>query len=130
MARILVIDDDEMLARTVERGLAGAGHTVVIAHNGFDGASQFRKEPADVILTDINMPHGGLATIRVLRAEFPQLKIIAMSGNSSQLDVAGAIGATSILEKPFTIAQLKAEIEAVLAGKSANAAPPAAAKPA
>ncbi len=114
MARILVIDDDEMLARTVERALSGAGHHIAIALNGFDGATQFRKEPADVILTDINMPHGGLPTIRVLRAEFPQLKIIAMSGNSSQLDVAGAIGANRILEKPFSIAQLKAVINETL----------------
>jgi CheY-like chemotaxis protein len=114
MARILVIDDDEMLARTVERALSGAGHRVTIASNGFDGAMQFRKDPADVILTDINMPHGGLATIRVLRAEFPHLKIIAMSGNSAQLETAGAIGANGILEKPFTIARLREEIDTTL----------------
>jgi len=125
MARILVIDDDEILARTLERALSGAGHQVAIAHNGFDGAKQFRSDPADVILTDINMPHGGLPTIRVLHAEFPQLKIIAMSGNPSQLDVAGVIGASRILEKPFTIAQLKAQVEAALAPAAPENAPSA-----
>lgn len=114
MARSLVIDDDEFVGRMLVRGLTAAGHTVAVALNGFDGANQFRKDPADVILTDINMPHGGLPTIRVLRAEFPKLIIIAMSGNSSQLGLAGAIGASRILDKPFTIEELKAVIDATL----------------
>jgi DNA-binding response OmpR family regulator len=114
MARILIIDDDELLGRMLVRGLTAAGHTVAVALNGFDGANLFRKDPADLILTDINMPHGGLPTIRVLHAEFPKLNIIAMSGNSSQLDMAGAIGASRILEKPFTIEELKAVIDATL----------------
>lgn len=115
MARIILIDDDALLRNTVARNLTAAGQSVAVAGNGFDGVALFRKDSADLILTDLNMPHGGLPTIRVLRAEFPQLPIIAMSGNSTNLDMAGAIGATRILSKPFTPAELAAAIAEVLA---------------
>lgn len=114
MARIILIDDDEMLRTTVARGLTAAGHTVAVAGNGFDGVALHRQQPADVILTDINMPHGGLPTIRVLRTEFPKLAIIAMSGNPTHLDLAGAIGATQVIAKPFLPAELAAAIATVL----------------
>ncbi len=118
MARIIIIDDDEMLRNMVARGLKAAGHEVSVAGNGFDGVKMFRQESADLIVTDLNMPHGGLPTIRVLRGEFPNLPIIAMSGNSNNLDVAGAIGATRILSKPFTPAELAAAIAEVLPSKT------------
>ncbi len=92
MARIILIDDDELLAQYAgwPSGLTAAGHTVFVASNGFDGVKHFRENSADLILTDINMPHGGLPTIRVLRAEYPQLLIMAMSGNPTHLDMAAA----------------------------------------
>jgi CheY-like chemotaxis protein len=74
-----------------------------------------RSEPADLILTDIVMPHGGLPTIRVLRAEFPKLPIIAMSGSHVRLDMAGGIGANRTLSKPFTGQQLLDAIADVMA---------------
>lgn len=114
MARIILIDDDELLRNTVARSLTASGHQVSVAGNGFDGVKLFRQNSADVILTDLNMPHGGLPTIRVLRAEFPTLPIIAMSGNPTNLDMAGAIGASRILSKPFTPTELNAAITEVL----------------
>ena len=118
MARIILIDDDEMLRTTVARGLQAAGHTVALAGNGFDGVALHRQQPADVILTDINMPHGGLPTIRVLRTDFPKLAIIAMSGNPTHLDMAGAIGANQVLPKPFLLTELNAAVAGVLAPKA------------
>ena len=118
MARIILIDDDELLSTTVARGLTAAGHTVVVASNGFDGVKYFRENSADLILTDINMPHGGLPTIRVLRAEHPKLPIIAMSGSPTHLEVAGALGANRILTKPFTIEQLADTVSDVLAARA------------
>ena len=114
MARIILIDDDDMLRTTVERGLKAAGHSVAGAANGFDGVALHRQEPGDVILTDINMPHGGLPTIRVLREEFPKLAIIAMSGNPTHLDMAGAIGASQVISKPFLLAELNAAVAEAL----------------
>jgi CheY-like chemotaxis protein len=125
MARILVIDDDEILRSTLVQTLASLGHVVLSATNGFDGAATFRKERPDLILIDINMPYGGLQTIRVLRAEFPKLAIIAMSGNQPQLSVAGTIGASCILPKPFTLEQLNAAMVGVLGPPGAAPSPAA-----
>jgi DNA-binding response OmpR family regulator len=117
MARILIIDDDEALGKTLELTLREAGHAVTVTKNGFEGVTAYRAAPADLILTDIMMPYGGLPTIRVLRAEFPQLKIIAMSGaGQPRLDIAKGLGANHSLTKPFLSEELLAAITTVLAG--------------
>lgn len=118
MARIIVIDDDEFLSSILDQALTSAGHSVAITGNGFDGMALYRKESADLILTDITMPHGGLPTIRVLRGEFPQLPIIAMSGNPKHLEVAGTIGANRILSKPFSVEELTSAVSEALAGQT------------
>lgn len=118
MARIILIDDDEFLGAILVQALTDVGHTVTLATNGFDGVALYRKESADVILTDITMPHGGLPTIRVLREEFPSLPIIAMSGNPKHLEVAGAIGANRILPKPFSVEQLAAAVAESIAART------------
>ena len=119
MARIILIDDDDMLSTTVARGLRAVGHTVEVTANGLDGVALHRRQPADVILTDINMPHGGLPTIRVLRREFPQLAIIAMSGHPSHLEMAGAIGASEVIAKPFLPVELAATVARLVAAGGA-----------
>ena len=118
MARIIIIDDDEGLRNTLSRVLTAAGHQVVIAINGYQGVQQIRAQPADVVLTDIMMPYGGLPTIQVLRDENPGLKIIAMSGaDQVHLDNASGLGADRTLNKPFLPKELVAAINEVLAGK-------------
>ncbi len=108
MKRILVIDDDEQFRPMLRRMLQCAGYEVVAAANGMEGIRLIRREPADLVITDIFMPEKeGLETIRELHQEFPQLKIIAISGGSDQtqefsaLPYAGKLGATGTLAKPF-----------------------------
>ena len=63
----------------------------------------------------LQMPYGGLPTIRVLRTEFPKVKIIAMSGAGKfRLDMAGSIGANRTLAKPFSAEELTAAVAEVL----------------
>jgi CheY-like chemotaxis protein len=121
VARILIIDDDEPF-RTLLRGmLLEAGHTVVEAPNGFEALKLIRAEPVELVLTDLMMPYGGLATIRILRNEFPHLGIIAISGGGTfRLNFAQSLGAHRTLTKPFTAEQLSAAITEVL---SAHPAP-------
>ena len=115
MARIIIIDDDDALREALVRILTEAGHTVAATVNGFEGVKLFRAEPADLILTDIMMPDGGLPTIRVLHGDFPDLKIIAMSGGGQpRLDSAGGLGANRTLAKPFLAQQLLDAIKDVL----------------
>lgn len=114
MASIIILEDDDIFRETMVRVLTDAGHNVRAAANGFDGMAMFRAEPADLILTDIMMPHGGLPTIRVLRGEYPKLPIIAMSGSHVRLDMASSLGANRMLAKPFTGKQLTEAINDLL----------------
>ena len=114
MARIILIDDDEPFREMLRDVLAQAGHEVCTAGNGFDGVALFREKHADLILTDLQMPHGGLPTIRVLREQHPSLPIIAISGSRSPLAMAGALGATQLMAKPFPLDELLAAVAAAV----------------
>jgi CheY-like chemotaxis protein len=118
MASILIIDDNESFRSLLEEMLAAGGHSVKKAADGLEGAQLYREGPTDLILTDIVMPHSGLTTIRVLRDQFPGVKIIAMSGGGAhRLDYARSSGAACTLRKPFSTEQLAAAIsEALVAG--------------
>jgi CheY-like chemotaxis protein len=116
VARILVIDDDENFRELLLTMLAGAGHVAFGAANGFEALNLFRATPSDLVLTDMVMPYSGLATIRILHEEFPEVGIIAMSGGGARrLDYARGLGAHQTLAKPFTAEQLAAAIALVLA---------------
>lgn len=120
MARVLVIDDDEVICMLLTRILQAGGHEVVSASDGRKGVALFKMNPAEVVITDIYMPNQeGLATIMELRKAYPDLKIIAMSGGGARatmdvLPVAAALGAGRTLRKPFTPAEVAALMADVL----------------
>lgn len=120
MARIFIIDDDEQLLRMLRKALEIAGHEVAAAGNGKDGIKLFRENPADLILSDILMPEmDGLEVLMQLRREFPQVKIIAMSGGSESLnldtlEIARRLGAVHTLRKPFALPEMLRAVREVL----------------
>jgi DNA-binding response OmpR family regulator len=128
MAKILVIDDEPMVLRTLERLLKRADHEVQLADNGMEGLRAFRRIKPDLVITDIVMPvKEGLDTIRLLRSWAPELQIIAISGgnrlgSTNLLAQAAELGADSILTKPFDPAELLARVSHCLAAAAAAAA--------
>ena len=81
MKRILVIDDDVQVRQMLRQMLEREGYEVVDAPDGKEGIRLYRDEPADLIITDIIMPEKeGIGTIFELRRDFPDVKIIAISG--------------------------------------------------
>lgn len=112
MATILVIDDEEEIRNILQTILEEAGHEVSLAENGAEGLSLFREEPTDIVITDLIMPgKEGIETIRDLRAQFPKVKIIAISGRggsytNANLDRAVMIGADRSVAKPFGINEI------------------------
>lgn len=124
MARILIIDDEDGMRETLRDSLTAGGHAVDTAKDGFDGLQQMRATPADVVLCDILMPYGGIATIRVLRSEFPTVGIVAISGAAQRrLDLSVGVGADEYLAKPFGVAQLLAVVDKLLAKTGAPKTP-------
>ena len=112
MARILVIDDDVQVRGAVRRILERAGHTVEDVGNGDAGLRAHRERLADLIITDIFMPErDGIETVRELRRESPQVKIIVISGGdrTQTMDLrkdAELLGAARSLRKPFELSEL------------------------
>jgi CheY-like chemotaxis protein len=107
MQKILVIDDDVLVRDTIVRILDRKGYQVLVAEDGARGLRLFRSEHPDLVITDIIMPEKeGLETIRDIRGECPDAKIIAISGgarlgNLDFLQFAGKLGASEMIAKPF-----------------------------
>jgi CheY-like chemotaxis protein len=120
MARILVIDDEAPVRDMIRQILERAGYEVVDAADGREGMVRFREQPTDLVITDILMPEQeGIETIRMLHREFPQTKILAISGGGrrGKLDVlptAETFGAHRSLPKPFERKELLEAIHALL----------------
>jgi len=120
MARVLIIDDDDMVRTMLLRTLTRGGHEATGARDGVEGVALFKESAADLVITDIFMPNQeGLATIMELRRSAPDLKIIAISGGGARasldvLPVAEALGAQKTLRKPFTPSEVMETVRAVL----------------
>jgi CheY-like chemotaxis protein len=118
MAGILVIDDDPDIRELLKATLEGAGHQVSLATDGRRGIEQYRAEPADLVITDLYMPgQEGLETIEQLKVEFPDVRVIAISGKptgGTMLSVAKRLGATAVLPKPFLPEELLKLVEQTL----------------
>jgi CheY-like chemotaxis protein len=98
---ILVVDDYDQIRSILCQILQHAGYEVFEAANGRQAIDKLRESTADLVITDLIMPEqGGLETIRSLRNERPDLKIIAMSGGQC-LGVAKKMGADRTLRKPL-----------------------------
>ena len=114
--RVLVIDDDADFRTLALRWFRSYGIEAEGATNGADGLALQRVRPADVVVTDIFMPEmEGIETIRDLGREFPEVKIIAMSGRNSRMkfdvfEVARQIGAVRTFKKPFKFEELIAAV--------------------
>ncbi|MAF96260.1 MAG: response regulator [Rhodospirillaceae bacterium] len=121
MARILVVDDEELARFTIRDILETAGHDVDEAANGNEAISYQTANPFDLIITDIIMPEKeGVETIIELKRDYPDLKIIAISGggrtkNLDFLKLADEFGADKILAKPFSEEELLERVNACLA---------------
>ena len=120
MTTILLIDDDPLVAFTVERMLQGAGHTIVRATDGEKGIKILKDGKVDLVITDIIMPvKEGIETIREIREHDTKIPVIAVSGGGhgsggNYLRMAQALGATEVLAKPFEQDELLAAVNRCL----------------
>lgn len=112
MTDVLVIDDQASVRATLRNILEFEGYEVMEADNGASGLSLMREFPVLLVVTDILMPEKeGIETILEIRQEFPETRILAISGggqtqNLEFLRAAKKLGADEILKKPFTSEQL------------------------
>jgi two-component system, OmpR family, response regulator len=115
--KILVVEDNERVARFVTRGLREAGHTVEHAANGRDGLFMAASEPHDVIVMDRMLPGDidGLAIIEALRKAGNRTPILILSAlNDVDERIRGLrSGGDDYLTKPFAFGELLARVDAL-----------------
>src|SRR5947208_4345224 len=82
--RILLIEDDSSAASALRRVLADEGYVVVVVARGDDGLNQARKDPFDVVITDLKLPGlDGMELICRLHEARPRLPIVLMTAHGT-----------------------------------------------
>jgi YesN/AraC family two-component response regulator len=120
MARILIIDDEPQIRSMLTLMLEREGYEILEAPDGVAGIKIYRQSPADLIITDLIMPNkDGIGMIIDLKKEFPDVKIIAMSGGGlnkpdGYLKGAKKLGAACTLTKPIDREEMLKAVREIL----------------
>ena len=112
--RVLLVDDEEAIARSLGRLLQAAGHAVTAAHDGFEALKAMEVAPFDVIVSDIRMPKmDGLTLLRSIRGRDLDIPVVFMTGSPTIETAAEAVerGAFRYLVKPIESTELVRVIE-------------------
>ena len=115
--RVLLIEDDRMLARLVERTLSEAGYAVDHTASAEDGRQRASATDYDVVLLDLGLPdRNGLEVVRALRREGRTMPIVILTGRDDEDDIVRGLdaGADDYLLKPVTNEILKARVRAAV----------------
>jgi CheY-like chemotaxis protein len=131
MRRILVIDDEPFVLEALKRVLATTAVAVIGASTADAGLAAMSEVPVDLVIIDVILPGmDGVAAIKIIRRDYPGVRIIAISGGgnfglnsylpeaistSAYLAACKAAGADGVLAKPFETAELRSLIDQVLA---------------
>jgi len=122
MVTILIVDDEAQFRKMLRQMLERAGYEVMEAADGKEGEKLYRLFQPSLMITDIFMPEKeGLETIMQTVREFPDAKIIAMSGGGREGDDlflrhAKQFGADRVLKKPFERQELLQTVSNALNG--------------
>lgn len=114
--RVLVVDDERTLARSIARGLQAEGFTVDLAHDGARGLDMARFGDYDAIVLDIMLPlRNGYDVVTTLRREQVWTPVLLLSAKDGEHDVADGldVGADDYLTKPFSFVVLLARLRAM-----------------
>jgi DNA-binding response OmpR family regulator len=115
MAKVLIVEDDEVIAEGMARHLAAAGFDPVSVPKGEQGLARLRYEQPDVCVLDLMLPgKDGWSVIESARAEGIGTPIVVVSARGTEHDRVHAleIGADDYLVKPFSMKELVARVQA------------------
>jgi two-component system KDP operon response regulator KdpE len=125
-ARIVVVDDDPGILRSLARELRAAGYDVAAAADAGEGEALVAAERPDLVLTDLGLPDAdGFDLIAAVRAREPETPIVVLSVRGRDLDKVRALdlGADDYVTKPFSVPELLARIRAQLRRSAGGARP-------
>jgi len=122
--RLLLVEDDPVLSRTMAHGLENAGHRVELARTVEEAQHWWAVQPFDAVLLDLNLPHAahprsglgsGLAALRSARARGDRTPVLVLSArDSTEERIAGLdAGADDYLGKPYELKEVEARLRAL-----------------
>lgn len=130
--RILLVEDDPVLGRTMAQGLEKAGHRVELARTVEEAQHWWAVQGFDAVLLDLNLPHAastrsglgsGLTALRVARARGDRTPVLILSArDSTEERIAGLdAGADDYLGKPYELKEVEARLRALVRRASGTA---------
>jgi two-component system OmpR family response regulator len=124
--RILVVEDDQNIARQIEAVLRKAGYAVDVAHDGEEGHFLGETEPYDAVILDLGLPvMDGLSVLRNWREAGRDMPVLILTARNTWRDTVAGLrgGADDYVAKPFELEELLARIEALIRRSSGHASP-------
>jgi two-component system, OmpR family, response regulator len=115
--RILIVEDDLVLADGLKNSLMQSGYAVDLANNGESADSILIYEPFDLLVLDLGLPKlSGFEVLRRLRGRASKMPVLILTANDNTEDrVKGLdLGADDYLSKPFVLAELEARVRALI----------------
>lgn len=115
--RLLVIEDDVLIARSLEQALSPLGNTVEVFTTHGEGAAALRHDRFDLVLLDLGLPDGnGLSLLSALRDRGDTTPVLILTARDAVDDRVSGLdhGADDYLAKPFSLAELEARVRALL----------------
>lgn len=114
MSRILIVEDEEVLADSLQDILEDEGHQVSTARNGLDALDQLARERPDLVLLDLMLPLvDGLTVLRTLQRDSPATAVVVVT--SCAREALQGLPVQGFLRKPFSLDALLGAVKAVLA---------------
>src|SRR3954452_10690354 len=113
MAKVLIVEDDRVIAEGMARHLSNAGFDPVVVGKGEQGLARLRFERPDVVVLDLMLPErDGWSVIEAARSEGIGTPIVVVSARGSEHDRVHALelGADDYLVKPFSMKELVARV--------------------
>jgi DNA-binding NtrC family response regulator len=114
---VLIVDDEELIRRSVRMALEGAGYSVTVSPSAADALRQVRDEPPDCALIDLRLGDGdGLDVLRAARERIPDLKAIVITAHGDVDSAVHALrlGAFDFIKKPFDLDEVIASVKNAL----------------
>ncbi len=114
--RILIADDEEVIREACFRIIKRMGYEVDVAVDGREAMDLLRDDHYDLLLLDLKMPAmDGMKVMAAVNREFPDLRIIIITGHGTQETAAetALAGAHDFLAKPFSPAQLRSAVKRI-----------------
>ena len=114
--KILIVEDEKILNRTISKSLKKAGYEVESAFDGFEAMEMIDIESYDLIVLDLNLPKmDGMEILKNLRKKDEETKVLILSARSQIQDKVEGLdaGANDFLQKPFHLDELKARVRSL-----------------